>query len=315
MHVVDGRSDLVEAARGAVLAIGNFDGVHRGHKALIANVRALAGKDGSEARARPAGVMVFEPHPREFFQPDVPHFRLTPLPEKLRLLRAEGIDLCVVLNFDAALAAMSAENFIAEILVRRLGVSHVVIGYDFCFGHKRQGSAETMRAAGKRFGFGVSVIDQQGDENNDAFSSSQIRTFLRAGDVDAARLALGHTWRVSGSVTHGAKLGTEFGFPTANLALPDGFDLRHGVYAVQVVIGQSRYQGAAYFGSRPSVDGGPARLEVFIFDFQGDLYEKDIAIEFVAFVREDSRFESFEALKAQMARDCERARKILSLAE
>ncbi len=318
MHVVDGRSDLVEAARGAVLAIGNFDGVHRGHKALIARVRELAGNgDGHDAPVdgRPAGVMVFEPHPREFFQPDVPHFRLTPLPEKLRLLRAEGIELSVVLNFDAALAAMSADDFIAEILVQRLGVSHVVIGYDFCFGHKRQGTAQTMRAAGERLGFGVSVIAQQGDGGGNVYSSSQVRALLRAGEVDAARLALGHTWRVSGSVTHGAKLGTEFGFPTANLALPDGFDLKHGVYAVQVFIGQSRYDGAAYFGSRPSVDGGPARLEVFIFDFQGDLYEKDIAIEFVAFVREDTRFENFEALKAQMARDCERARQLLALAE
>ncbi len=312
MLVVDGRSDVVDAARGAVLAIGNFDGVHRGHKALIANVRELAGNNGSEGGVRPAGVMVFEPHPREFFQPDVPHFRLTPLSEKLRILRAEGIGVAVVLNFDGALASMSADDFVSEVLVKRLGVSHVVIGYDFCFGHKRQGTAVTMRAGGERWGFGVSVVAQQGDQDGRVFSSSQVRDMLRAGDVEGARMALGHGWRVSGPVTHGAKLGTSFGFPTANIALPAGFDLRHGVYAVKVAIGQKRFDGAAYFGSRPSVDGGPARLEVFIFEFEGDLYEKEIAVEFVGFVREDERFDTFEELKAQMARDCDRASDILA---
>ena len=314
MLVVDGRSDVVEAARGAVLAIGNFDGVHRGHKALIAGVRELAGKADRQGGVRSAGVMVFEPHPREFFQPEVPHFRLTPLPEKLRLLRAEGIGLTVVLNFDGALAAMTADAFISEILVGRLAVSHVVIGYDFCFGHKRQGTPETMRAAGERWGFGVSVVQQQADKDGGVFSSSQVRAMLRAGDVEGARVALGHDWRVSGPVTHGAKLGTSFGFPTANIALPAGFDLRHGVYAVKVAIGPDRYDGAAYFGSRPSVDGGPARLEVFIFDFEGDLYEKEIATEFVGFIRADDRFENYDALKAQMARDCDRARDILAAA-
>lgn len=306
MLIIRDRDQLPEDARGGVYAIGNFDGVHRGHKALIGH--AVAAAKGADARA---GVIVFEPHPREFFHPEEPHFRLTPLDEKLVLLERLGIDIAAVLTFDAALSGLSAEAFIEQVLVSRLGVSQVVIGYDFCFGKKRGGSPETMKLAGLKAGFSTTVIPQQAEEG-EIFSSTAIRLHLAQGDVAGAARLLGHSWRVSGTVSGGNRIGTELGFPTANIELGAGVALMHGIYAVRVEVGDAVLGGAAYFGGRPSVDGGPARLEVFLFDFDGDLYGRDLAVTFEAFVRGDKRFDSLEALKAQMARDCEQAKSLLA---
>lgn len=311
MLVLRDRDDVPQWVRGGVIAIGNFDGVHRGHKVLIGRVMENAQADG-----RPAGVMIFEPHPSAFFRPEEPHFRLTPLPEKLRLLDTIGLDFVVVLEFNGGLASMSAEEFVDEILTDRLGVSHVVVGYDFFYGRKRSGTAETLRAAGQVKGFETSIIPQQA-EDGEVFSSTAIRLHLAQGDVAGAARLLGHWWRVSGQVCGGNKLGRDLGFPTANVELPEGTSLKHGIYAVRVLLGDGQGEvlaGAAYFGGRPSVDNGLERLEVFILDFEGDLYGQDIAVEFIGFVRDDQHFDKLDSMAAQMARDCQSAREILESA-
>lgn len=308
MRVIQGYSDL-EQARGAVLAIGNFDGVHRGHQALIARVLELA-----SAEQAPAAVMVFEPHPRVFFRPSEPHFRLTTLEQKCRLFERLGLDFVIVLPFDAELAGLTADQFIRRMLVDALAVRHVVIGYDFFFGRGRGGNPETMRAAGREHGFEVTVIAPVA-EAGEAFSSSAIRAQLAGGDVKGAAHALGHWWRVGGRVIGGAKRGTALGFPTANIVLPDGVALAHGIYAVRVHAGDKTHWGAAYLGTRPTFDNGVPVLEVFLFDFDGDLYGREIEVEFFDYIRADQRFEGLEALKAQMARDCEKARAIIAAVE
>ena len=308
MEVLHDTDDVPASARGAALAIGNFDGVHRGHQALL----KVAHDEAAKLR-RSAGAILFEPHPREFFQPERPHFRLTPLPLKLELLERFGLDLVVVLRFDAALAALSAQAFIDRVLVDMLGAAHVVIGYDFRFGKGRGGDPETLRRAGAAHGFGVTVVAQVA-EAGEVFSSGAIRAELAQGDVMGAAQMLGWWWRVSGKVTGGAKRGTGLGFPTANVALAPGTALAHGIYAVRVHVGAARYEAAAYLGTRPTFDDGAPVLEVFLFDFDGDLYGRDIDVEFIDFIRQDLRFAGAEALKVQMAQDCNAARKVLAAA-
>lgn len=309
MRVIRGFGGFPQDMRGAVIAIGNFDGVHRGHQALL-----LTTRDEARQRGRSAGVMVFEPHPREFFQPGKPHFRLTTLAEKLVLFERMGLDFAVVLDFDAALAALTPERFISSVLVDSLGVGEVVIGYDFFFGKDRVGTPEMLQAAGRNSGFAVKVVSPVA-EDGEVFSSSGIRAKLSAGDVAGAAHALGHWWRVRGVVTGGAKRGTGLGFPTANIDLPKGTALGHGIYAVHVIVGAARYDGAAYLGTRPTFDDGAPVLEVFLLDFDGDLYGREIVVEFIDFVRGDRRFSDIEALKAQMAADCELAHRLLRKAE
>ena len=308
MQVLHGTDQVPSSARGAALAIGNFDGVHRGHQALLRVAREQAAKSRG-----PAGVILFEPHPREFFQPERPHFRLTPLPLKLELLERFGLDLAVVLRFDAALAALSAETFTDRMLVAKLAAAHVVVGYDFRFGKGRGGDPETLSRAGAAHGFGVTVVAQVA-EAGEVFSSGAIRAELAQGDVQGAAQMLGWWWRVSGRVTGGAKRGTGLGFPTANIALAPGTALAHGIYAVRVHLDGRSHDAAAYLGTRPTFDDGAPVLEVFLLDFDGDLYGRDIAVEFIDFIRQDLRFHGAEALKAQMAQDCDAARKILAAA-
>ncbi len=315
MLVVTGSAAAPTEARGAVLAIGNFDGVHRGHQALIAEVREHAATFDA-----PGGVIVFEPHPREFFQPDEPHFHLTPLPLKLKRLEALGLDIVVVLTFDRAFASLSANQFIEQVLVDRLAPRHVVIGYDFFFGKGRSGTPETMRLAGQELGFDVSVVSPVA-EDGEVFSSSAIRLKLAQGDVHGATQSLGEEWRVRGRVVGGAKRGRGLRFPTANIALEPGTALAHGIYAVWVDIlndgphgagSVQLYMGAAYLGTRPTFDDGGPLLEIFLLDFDGDLYDRDIEVAFVEFIRADRRFDNVEALVDQMHADCKAARDILA---
>jgi riboflavin kinase / FMN adenylyltransferase len=306
MQVVHGYEDVPSSARGAVLAIGNFDGVHRGHQALIKGA-----VDEARALGAPAGVLLFEPHPREFFHPEEPHFRLTPLPEKLAIFEALGLDLAIVLTFDAALAGLAADDFIARVLVDGLGTRHIVIGHDFFFGKGRSGTPETMQAAAERHGFGVTIIAPVA-EDGEVFSSSAIRLRLAQGDVKGAARMLGRWWRSGGDVVGGAKRGMGLGFPTANMPLPRGTGLGHGIYAVRVYLGGARYDGAAYLGTRPTYDDGMPVLEVFLFGFDGDLYGRDISVEFIDFIRADRKFDSSKALIAQMEADCTQARQILA---
>lgn len=292
--------------KGAALAIGNFDGVHKGHQALLSEVRRQAQLvDG------PAGVMMFDPHPRELFAPDKPHFRLTTLQQRLGLLEIYGMDLAVVVPFDKQLAGLSAPAFIEDILVARLAVRHVVIGYDFFFGKGRAGTAQLMRQMGKALGFGVSVIEPVAEEG-EVFSSSAVRALLGQGEVQDAAAMLGHWWRAIGVVTGGAKRGTGLGFPTANITLSKSTTLAHGIYAVRVYVDGTKLYGAAYLGTRPTFDDGVPVLEVFLFDFDGDLYDREIEVEFIAHIRDDRRFASSQALQRQMQLDCKEALSILT---
>lgn len=313
MHVFHGYDHIPRELRGAALAIGNFDGVHRGHQALMERAKERARASGRHGASHLAGVMVFEPHPREFFHPERPHFRLTSLPQKLALFERYGLDVAVVIPFDQRLAGMNAEDFIEQVLVAGLGVRHVVIGYDFLFGKGRTGSAEDIRAAGAAMGFGVSIIGPVG-EGGEVFSSSAIRAEIAQGDVRGAAEMLGHWWSVRGKVVGGFKKGTGMGFPTANIHLPKSATLAHGIYAVFVDVHGKQHLGAAYLGTRPTFDNGLPVLEVFLLDFDGDLYGREIEISFVEYIRGDKRFEGMDALVEQIGKDCERARVILGQA-
>lgn len=307
MEILDDYTLCPEPLKGSVLAIGNFDGMHQGHRAVIAMASEAAHGAGA-----PAGVMTFEPHPRSFFQPDVPLFRLTPEALKVRLLAALGLDLAVILAFDAALASLAAEDFVSRILVDGLGISHVITGGDFHFGKGRKGTPEIMAALGKKHGFAVTQVEPQGSRAGDIYSSTRVRECLRAGNVSAAADILGYWWRVTGEVVGGDKRGHGLGFPTANMKLPSGFALKHGIYAVRVSTVNGLHHGAAYLGTRPSFDGDDAVLETFLLDFDGDLYGQKIELEFIEFLRGDQAFDSEEALKAQMGEDCEKVRQRLA---
>ena len=304
MHVIHGFEHAPRPLRGAALAIGNFDGVHRGHQALLVATRSAA---AARAAKSLAGVLIFEPHPRTVFQPERPHFELTPVQQKLALLRRYGMDLTVIVPFNVALAGLTADAFVERVLVAGLGVSHVVVGYDFHYGKGRAGTPESLKKAGLAYGFGVTIVDQIADAG-EIVSSSAIRTELAQGDVYGAAKMLGHWWRVGGVVRGGAKLGTGMGYPTANTPLSPGTALAHGIYAVRVYIDGSRHEGAAYLGTRPTFDDGAAVLETFLFDFDQDLYGREIEIEFVALIRGDRKFTGSDALVKQMAIDCDQAR-------
>ena len=306
MDLVRDHKTVPDRLRQAVIAIGNFDGVHRGHQAVLSQALEIARDAGAFV-----GAMVFEPHPRQFFQPDVPLFRLTPEPLKLELFEAFGLDLAVVLPFDAGFAALSAEEFVQQVLNDGLGVRHVVTGYDFQFGRGRLGTPELLTEMGQRLGFGVTVVEAAGEAGG-AFSSSRVRQLLQDGSPEAAAEILGYWWRLAGTVTGGAKRGQGLGFPTANFAVADGMALKHGIYAVRVFGAGSRFDAAAYLGTRPTFDDGKAVFEVFLFDFNGDLYGQEIELELIAYLRDDARFESAEALKAQMELDCARAREAIA---
>lgn len=292
--------------RGAVVAIGNFDGVHRGHQRLIEIARALA-----ERRSSPAAILTFEPHPRAFFAPGKPMFRLTPEAEKLIVLRRLGLDGVIVRRFDADLAATTAEDFVTGLLVRDIGASGVVVGHDFHFGKGRAGTPELLADLARRQGIACEIVPVVAD-GGEAVSSSAIRAALEAGAVERANRLLGYTWFCTGEIRHGEKRGRDLGYPTANMRLPDGCGLRHGIYAVRMAVDGVVRDGVASFGRRPTFDNGAPLLETFLFDFSGDLYGKTVAVEFVSFLRGEERFETIADLVAQMDRDSAASRAILA---
>jgi riboflavin kinase/FMN adenylyltransferase len=297
---------------GAFLAIGNFDGVHRGHRAVIDTAISRAKREH-----RPALALTFEPHPRSFFRPAEPLFRLTPESAKLRLLAAAGLDGAVVMTFDAALASRSAEAFIGEILVGRLAIAGVVVGADFRFGKGRLGTPEFLQEEGAARGFAVEVVPPL-LAGGRPVSSGAVRDALSAGEIAEANDLLGHAWFVEGKVVRGAGRGAGLGFPTANLALDPSCALKHGIYAVRAHVGEQvgerAYQAVASFGRRPQFDDGAAVFEVLLFDFEGDLYGKSLTAELVDFIRPERKFSSVEALQAQMKEDSRDARAILARA-
>lgn len=294
----------------AVYAIGNFDGVHRGHAAVIARTKALAA-----ARGAPAAVLTFEPHPADYFAGRPVVFRLTPLPIKARILQSLGLSGAAALTFDAALAGLTAEEFVEQALVGRLGVGAVVVGWDFHFGKARGGTPDFLARAGARLGFAVEVIDKVEapiDGHVEVVSSSAIRRALERGEVEAAARGLGRDYVVAGIVAHGQRVGRELGVPTANLALESTNRLAFGVYAVMATVGGKTYGAVASFGVRPTVNSGAPLLEVHLFDFSGDLYGRQLEVAFLARLREERRFGSLEALKAAMADDLARAREVVA---
>lgn len=290
--------------------IGNFDGVHRGHRAVVARGLALA-----RGLGRPCVVLTFEPHPADFFAGRRVVFRLTPAPAKALILERLGLDGMIVLRFDAELARLSAQEFVSEILLRRLGVSGVVAGFDFHFGRSRKGSPALLIEAGAQHGFVVEVVEKvraDPDGSLEAVHSTAVRAALEAGDVSEASRLLGRAWFVLGEVAHGRKVGRELGFPTANLTLDPSCRLRHGIYAVRVVEAGVCRDGVASYGRRPTFDNGPPLLEVFLFDFDGDLYGRTLEVEFVGWIRGEEKFADAETLIARIGEDVEAARRILA---
>ena len=312
MQVIAGLAPVPEECRGAVIAIGNFDGVHRGHQALLAKAEAEARRRGLAW-----GVVTFEPHPRTWFKPDEPMFRLTPEPLKARLVAALGASFMAVLPFDRALSDLSPKDFVEFHIARRLGAAHVVIGYDFHFGQGRKGNPASLVELGKELGFGVSVVEQVTDEGDrhSPFSSSSIRQALRHGHMEAAARELGYRWTVLGEVVKGDQRGRTIGFPTLNIVLEKGADPFRGIYAVRVRDaedqGSPHMPGAGYFGDRPTFDTGRTFLEVHLINFDGDLYGRQMLVEFIGLIRPDKRFSSVEELVAQMKSDCRNALKTL----
>jgi riboflavin kinase/FMN adenylyltransferase len=305
MIVHQGYRDLPANIRGGVVAIGNFDGVHRGHQALIGEAVKAA-----RARGLPAGVMIFEPHPREFFHPKESHFRLTPIEQKIAVFETLGLDFVVVVPFDAELAKLEHFEFVDDVLAQGLDVRHVVVGYDFYYGRQRRGSPESMILAGIEYDFEVTVVPPVAD-GGEVFSSTAIRLKLAQGDVRGAAEELGRRWRVKGTVIGGAKRGTGMGYPTANVPMPKGTALGHGIYAVRAHVDGQPHDAAAYLGTRPTFDDGMPVLEVFVLDFDDDLYGKEVDVEFVDFIRADRKFDSTDALVQQMDADVARVRDVL----
>jgi riboflavin kinase/FMN adenylyltransferase len=310
MRILRQYRDIPAEARGAVVALGNFDGVHLGHRALIGEARRIA-----KATAKPLAAVVFEPYPREFFRPKDQPFRLTSLAAKARLLAALGVDFTIVLPFDAAMAAMPAQDFVLNLLVGALHVSHVVVGEDFQFGKGRGGDATVLAYMGDMEGFGVTVFAPVPADGETKISSSDIRAALTSSHPDEAARLLGHWWSIEGAVEHGDGRGRELGFPTANMKL-DAHILRpaFGIYAVRVRIAKEDMTrpGAASFGIRPMFEVQAPLLEVHLLDFSGDLYGEELSVEFIAYLRGEQSFASLDALKAQMTADCAAARRIVA---
>ncbi|GJD73048.1 bifunctional riboflavin kinase/FAD synthetase [Methylobacterium goesingense] len=296
------------AIAGAIAAIGNFDGVHLGHRALIAAVRETA-----RAAGRPAVVLTFEPHPRAYFAPHLPMFRLTDADAKEIVFAHLGLDGLIVRRFDATLAGTGARDFVEGLLVRDLGVAGVVIGHDFHFGRGREGTPALLAELCAEAGLSCRIIPPVAlNEGAAPVSSSAIRAALAEGAVARANALLGYRWFVSGAVRHGDKRGRTLGYPTANMALSD-CGLAHGIYAVRVRLPDGAVKdGVASYGRRPTFDDGAPLLEVNLFDFAGDLYGQEIAVEFLDFIRGEERFDGAEALIARMHLDAAEARRIIA---
>ncbi|MCU9849161.1 bifunctional riboflavin kinase/FAD synthetase [Defluviimonas sp. WL0024] len=299
-------TELAEADRGASVAMGNFDGVHLGHQAVI---------DQARRADAPLGIVTFEPHPRQFFAPKAPAFRLMNAEARTHRLEKLGVEQLYELPFNADLAGMEAEDFVAEVLVRGLGVAHVTVGADFCFGKGRKGNVDTLRDCARRHGFGVTIaelVEMGGEE----ISSTAIRTALAEGRPRDAAQMLGHWHRIEGEVLHGDKRGRDLGFPTANMGVGGLHLPKLGVYAVKVDVltgpHQGSYNGAASLGVRPMFGENKPNLESFLFDFKGNLYGEHLSVALIDYLRPEMKFDGLPALVEQMNADCHRARTILA---
>jgi riboflavin kinase/FMN adenylyltransferase len=303
---LDGSATLPEDLRGGIVALGNFDGFHLGHQAVVG--RAV---ERARAEGRPALVATFDPHPMRYFKPGTPWFRLTTLEQRAGLMQAAGVDALLVLDFDEAMAGLSSEAFVRERLLAQIGVAGVVTGEDFTYGKGRSGSVAGLGMLGRAHGFSTDTVGAV-ELDGEIVSSTRIRAALREGRPrDAAKL-LTRPFAVAGKVQHGDKLGREIGYPTANVDLGNYLRPSYGIYAVRVTLADGRVvDGAANLGIRPSFDPPKELLEPYLFDFSEDLYGQVIEVALVDYLRPEAKFETLEALKAQMEKDCERAREIL----
>lgn len=302
--------NLPTEAKGAVVAWGNFDGFHKGHQAVLQKAADIA----RELDA-PLAVLTTEPHPRQFFKPDAPPFRLMSLRTKAQTIESFGADFLYVLTFDAALAGTEADVFVRDVLVGALRARHIVTGYDQRFGKGRKGDADLLQEMGATLGFDVTVVDPLSD-GGEIYSSTGIRELLRAGKPREAARLLGHWWQLEGRVEEGDQRGRTIGFPTANLRWQDHLEPTRGVYAVRVTIETGphagRYNGVANLGMRPTFNKEELCFEIHIFDFEGDIYGEHVAADMIDFIRPEMKFDGLESLKAQIAADSETASKILA---
>jgi riboflavin kinase / FMN adenylyltransferase len=303
MERLDGGSAVPERLRGGIVALGNFDGFHRGHQAVVG--RAV---ERARAEGRPVLVATFDPHPVRFFKPDVPPFRLTSLNQRERLFGEAGADAMLVFRFDAALAALTAEQFVAERLVGLIGAAGAVTGEDFTFGKGRGGTIAVLERLGGEHGFSVDAVAPVAD-GGEPVSSSRIREALQAGDCETAAALLTRPFAIEGVVEPGDRRGREIGYPTANMQLGTYLRPRFGIYAVRGRLpGGKVLNGAANLGIRPTFEPPRELLEPYFFDYDGDLYGQRIEVGLISFIRPEERFETIDALKARMAVDCEEAR-------
>lgn len=307
MQIYTDWQDLPPAARGATVALGNFDGIHLGH------ARVIRAAHGARPEA-PLAVLTFEPHPRELFRPDDPPFRLTLSAERAAILAGLGVDLLFELPFDRAFSLMPAETFIDTVLHAGLGARHLAAGPDFAFGHRKGGDAALLAARAEALGIGLSVVTPLADAAG-PISSSRIRRALQDGYPERATASLGRIWAIRGEVLHGEKRGRTIGFPTANLALGRHLEPARGVYAVRVTLPDGEIRpGVANIGRRPTVNAGPeSRLEVHLFDFADELYGAELSVALHGFLRGERKFDGLDALRAQIAADAAEARRILDL--
>jgi riboflavin kinase/FMN adenylyltransferase len=307
MERLDGGSAVPQALRGGIVALGNFDGFHAGHQAVVGRAVARA-----RAERRPALVATFDPHPVRHFRPDAPPFRLTSLDQRERLFAEAGADAMIVFGFDGALAATSAQEFVSHRLLALAGAAGVVTGEDFTFGRGRGGNVDVLARLGAEHGFSVDAVGPV-EQDGEAISSSRIREALKAGDCETATRLLTRPFAIEGAVEHGDKRGRTLGYPTANLSLGNYLRPRFGIYAVRGRLpGGTVVGGAASLGIRPTFDPPKELLEPYFFDFSGDLYGRTIEVELVSFLRPEEKFDSLEALSAQMEADCAEARRRLA---
>ncbi len=310
MQIFRDTAGLPDSVRGGTVTIGNFDGVHRGHQAVIGEAARVAARIGG-----PLAVVSFEPHPRRFFRPDEPAFQLTPMRSKLRWFQALGVEILQLINFNEEISRLSAEAFVDRLLIQGLDARHVVVGYDFVFGHGRRGDVAMLRGLADAGKFGFTAVDPVKADDGPVYSSTNIRAALAAGDPAGAAALLGRCWEIEGKVQTGDKRGRQIGFPTANLPIADYAEPALGVYAVWAGLESGDRttwrMGIVNIGRRPTFDGEGVVIEAHIFDFAQDIYDRRLRVALAGFIRPERKFSGIEEIRARIADDCTVARSIL----
>jgi len=306
MEIINSYKNISKSLQGGVIALGNFDGVHLGHKVLLKETINLANKYNTLS-----GVMTFNPHPKQFFQPDNIFFQLTDSKQKAEIISKIGIGALYEIKFNEQLSKMSPQDFVKEVLIKGLNVKHLVVGWNFKFGSRRIGNTTILKEICDSNNIGLTIIDPETDNINTLYSSSRIREDIANGYVGLVRKTLGYNWFVYGKVIGGDKRGRELGFPTINMNLDEGVRLLPGIYATFAYVDNKKYKAISYYGDRPTYEGKNILLETFLFDFDRDLYDNLVKVEFIDFIRGDQYFDRSKDLKVQMSSDCSKALEIL----